>query len=127
MKRSKIKLAMVLLLPFMLSVLPVIPAQADLQVSGVFTDTLRVMGKGADHIVVGEEPMYVIPKVSRLRNRHGSKIDLDRLLTPCLARIKYAKRAKGVEKLPVVLYLKVIKVYSGATPKASLEKGDDSS
>ena len=28
----------------------------------VVTETLRVMGKGVDHIVIGEQPLYVVPE-----------------------------------------------------------------
>ena len=79
------------------------------------TQTLRIMGKGADHIVVGEKPLYVIPKISTITDINGSTIRLARLRTPCLAEVNYAHWMKGVKKLPVVLHLKVTKVYRGAS------------
>ena len=53
------------------------PKQEDLGV----TQTLRIMGKGSDHIVVGEKPLYVLPKISKITDRNGSTIRLGRLRT----------------------------------------------
>ena len=93
------------------------PKQEDLGV----TQTLRIMGKGADHIVVGEEPLYVMPKISIITDINGRTIRLARLRTPCLAEVNYARWMKGVKKLPVVLHLKVTKVYRGASVVESQE------
>ena len=79
------------------------------------TQTLRIMGKGADYIVVGEKPLYVMPKISTITDINGSTIRLGRLRTPCLAEVNYTHWMKGVKKLPVVLHLKVTKVYRGAS------------
>jgi len=87
------------------------PKQEDLGV----TQTLGIMGKGADHIVVGEEPLYVLPKISKITDLNGSTIRLARLRTPCLAEVNYVRWMKGVKKLPVVLHLKVKKMYRGAS------------
>ena len=94
------------------------PKQEDLGV----TQTLRIMGKGADHIVVGEKPLYVLPEISKITDMNGSTIRLARLLTPCLAEVNYARWMRGVKKLPVVLHLKVKKVYRGASAVESQEQ-----
>lgn len=85
------------------------------------TQTLRIMGKGTDHIVVGEEPLYVLPKISKITDLSGSTIRLARLRVPCLAEVSYARWMRGVKKLPVVLELKVKKVYRGASAVESRE------
>ena len=85
------------------------------------TETLRVMGKDADHIVVGEEPMYVVPEITRITSIYGTSINLNRLRTPCLAEVTYSNWWKGTDKLPVVLHLKVKRVYRGASSEASRE------
>ena len=59
------------------------PKQEELGV----TQTLRIMGKGVDHIVVGEKPLYVMPKISTITDVNGSTISLARLRTPCLAEV----------------------------------------
>ncbi len=87
----------------------------------VMTETLQVMGKGVDYIVIGEEPLYVAPEVTKITDRNGAAISLEKLRTPCLAEVTYARWMKGVEKLPVVVQLKVKKVKWGATNKESLE------
>jgi len=87
------------------------PKQEELGV----TQTLRIMGKGVDHIVVGEKPLYVMPKISTITDVNGSTISLARLRTPCLAEVNYVRWMKGVKKLPVVLHLKVKKMYRGAS------------
>ena len=94
------------------------PKQEDLGV----TQTLRIMGKGSDHIVVGEKPLYVLPKISKITDRNGSTIRLARLRTPCLAEVNYVHWMRGVEKLPIVLHLKVKKVYRGASAVESKER-----
>lgn len=94
------------------------PKQEDLGV----TQTLRIMGKGADHIVVGEEPLYVLPKISTITDLNGSTIRLARLRTPCLAEVNYTRWMRGVKKLPVVLQLRVTKVYRGASAVESQEQ-----
>ena len=94
------------------------PKQEDFGV----TQTLRIMGKGADHIVVGEKPLYVLPKISKITDLNGSTIRLARLRTPCLAEVNYARWIRGVKKLPVVLHLKVKKVYRGASAEESKEQ-----
>ena len=85
------------------------------------TETLRVMGKEVDHIVAGEEPMYVVPAITRITSLYGTSIDLNRLRTPCLAEVTYSNWWKGTDKLPVVLHLKVKKVYPGASSVESQE------
>lgn len=93
------------------------PTQEDLGV----TQTLRIMGKGVDHIVVGEQPLYVVPKLSKITDINGSTIRLASLRTPCLAEVNYTRWMRGVKKLPVVLHLKVTKVYRGASAVESRE------
>ena len=93
------------------------PKQEDLGV----TQTLRIMGKGADHIVVGEKPLYVLPEISKITDLNGSVISLARLRTPCLAEVNYIRWMRGVKKLPVVLQLRVTKVYRGASVVESRE------
>ena len=85
------------------------------------TEVLRVLGKGTDHIVVGEQRLYVIPGISSLVSTSGTSIELSRLRTPCLAEVSYVPAMKGVEKHPVVLRLKVKRVYSGANRQAAWE------
>ena len=87
----------------------------------VVTETLRVMGKGVDHIVIGEQPLYVVPEITKITSRYGTDIELRRLRTPCLAEVTYSRWYKGVKKLPVVLHLKVKKVYPGASAVESSE------
>jgi len=86
-----------------------------------FTETLRVMGKGVDHIVVGEQSLYVVPEITKIIGVYGTAIDLARLKTPCLAEVTYVRWLGGVEKQPVVLRLKVKKVFRGASSENSLE------
>jgi hypothetical protein len=81
----------------------------------VVTETLRVMGKGVDHIVIGEQPLYVVPEITKITSSYGTIIELSRLRTPCLAEVTYARWWKGTDKLPVVLHLKVKRVYRGAS------------
>lgn len=85
------------------------------------TEVLRVLGKGTDHIVVGEQRLYVIPGISSLVSTSGTSIELSRLRTPCLAEVSYVPAMKGVEKHPVVLHLKVKRVYSGASRQVARE------
>ena len=87
----------------------------------VFTETFRIMGKASDHIVVGEQHLYVVPEISKITSRYGTEIELRRLRTPCLAEVTYSRWYKGVKKLPVVLHLKVKKVYPGASAVESSE------
>ncbi len=87
----------------------------------VMTETLQVMGKGTDYILVGEEPLYVAPEITKITTRSGTAISLKRLRTPCLAEVTYARWMKGVDKLPVVLYLKVKSAKWGATSTESTE------
>jgi hypothetical protein len=89
----------------------------------VVTETLRVMGKGGDHIVVGEQHLYVVPEITKITSRYGTDIELRRLRTPCLAEVTYSRwyKGKGVKRLPVVLKLKVTKVYAGASSDNSEE------
>ena len=96
-------------------------AQAKSQADTAFTETLRVMGKGVDHIFVGEEPLYVVPEITKITNRSGATIDLAKLRTPCLAEVTYARWMRGVDKLPVVIHLRVKRVYRGSTAAYSLE------
>jgi hypothetical protein len=87
----------------------------------VMTETLQVMGKGTDYILIGEEPLYVAPEITKITTRSGTAISLQRLRTPCLAEVTYARWMKGVDKLPVVLYLKVKSAKWGATSTESTE------
>jgi len=87
----------------------------------VVTETFRVMGKGADHIVIGEQHLYVVPEITKITSSGGTAIELDRLRTPCLAEVTYARWWKGTDKLPVVLHLKVKRVYRGASSDESRE------
>jgi hypothetical protein len=96
--------------------------QPSKQAKLVDTEVLRVMGKGVDHIYVGEEPLYVVPEITKITNAYGSTISLGRLRTPCLAEVTYARWMEGVNKLPVVLYLKVRRVYRGATATGPQEE-----
>ena len=85
------------------------------------TETLRVMGKGADHIVIGEQHLYVMPEITKITSSYGTAIELGRLRTPCLAEVTYTRWLQGATKLPVVLHLKVKKVYRGASSDNSQE------
>jgi len=96
-------------------------AQPQKRSGMVMTETLQVMGKGTDYILVGEEPLYVTPEITKITTRSGTAISLKRLRTPCLAEVTYARWMKGVEKLPVVLYLKVKSAKWGATSTESTE------
>jgi hypothetical protein len=87
----------------------------------VSTETLRIMDKGVDRIYVDEQPLYVLPEITKITNRYGTTISLDRLRTPCLAEVTYARWMKGVNKLPVVVQLKVKRVYRNATASSSRE------
>lgn len=108
-----------------------IVGQADIVLAGqppartqgpeVVTETLRVMGKGVDHIVIGEQPLYVVPEITKITSSYGTAIELRRLRTPCLAEVTYTRWLQGAKKLPVVLHLKVKKVYRGATSSESTE------
>jgi len=87
----------------------------------VMTETLQVMGKGPDYILVGETSLYVAPKITKITSRNGTAISLKRLRTPCLAEVTYASWLPGVDKHPVVLELKVKRTKSGATSTESTE------
>lgn len=87
----------------------------------VVTETLRVMGKGVDHIVVGEQHLYVVPEITKITSSYGTAMELGRLRTPCLAEVTYSRWFQGASKLPVVLHLKVKKVYRGASSENSQE------
>ena len=87
----------------------------------VVTETLRVMGKGVDHIVIGEQHLYVVPEITKITSRYGTDIELRRLRTPCLAEVTYSRWYQGAKKLPVVLHLTVKKVYPGASSSQSTE------
>jgi len=87
----------------------------------VVTETFRVMGKGVDHIVIGEQHLYVVPEITKITSSYGTIIKLSRLRTPCLAEVTYSRWFQGAEKLPVVLRLKVKKVYRGASSENSQE------
>jgi hypothetical protein len=78
-------------------------------------ETLRVMGKGPDSIVVGEEHLYVVPEVTRITNASGAPMTLAGLRTPCQAEITYTRWKKGVKKGPVALHIHVVKEYPGAS------------
>ena len=79
------------------------------------TETLRVMGKGSDSIMVGEEHLYVVPEVTRITNPNGALMNLGSLRTPCQAEITYTRWMKGVKKGPVALHIHVVKEYPGAS------------
>ena len=79
------------------------------------TETLRVMGKGSDSIVVGEEHLYVVPDVTRITNPNGALMSLSSLRTPCQAEVTYTRWMKGVKKGPVALHIHVVKEYPGAS------------
>ena len=96
-------------------------AQPQKRSGMVMTETLQVMGKGTDYILIGEEPLYVAPEITKITTRSGTAISLQRLRTPCLAEVTYARWMKGVDKLPVVLYLKVKSAKWGATSTESTE------
>ena len=85
------------------------------------TEIFRVMGKGVDYIVVGEQSLYVVPATTKITDLNGTAIDLARLRTPCLAEVTYLRYYKGLEQQPVVLYLRVKKYYRGASSKISRE------
>jgi len=87
----------------------------------VMTETLQVMGKGPDYILVGEMSLYVAPEITKITSRNGTAISLKRLRTPCLAEVTYASWLPGVDKHPVVLELKVRRTKSGATSTESTE------
>lgn len=96
-------------------------AQSSKRAKLVDTEVLRITGKGVDRIYVGEEPLYVVPEITKITNAYGTTISLGRLRTPCLAEVAYARWMQGVEKLPVVVHLKVKRVYRGATAAGSQE------
>ncbi|MEJ2048130.1 MAG: hypothetical protein P8X92_10045, partial [Dehalococcoidia bacterium] len=85
-------------------------------------EILRVMGKGVDYIVVGEQPLYVVPEITKITGVYGTAIDLGRLKTPCLAEVTYVRWLEGVETHPVVLHLRVKKVFRGASSENSREE-----
>ena len=87
----------------------------------VETETLQIMGKGLDYILVGEQPLYVAPEITKITSRSGTPISLKRLRTPCLAEVTYTRWMKGVTKLPVVLDLKVKSTKVGASSSESTE------
>ena len=87
----------------------------------VSTETLRIMDKGVDCIYVGEQPLYILPEITKITNRYGTTIRLGGLRTPCLAEVTYARWMKGVDKLPVVVEMKVKRVYPNATASSSRE------
>lgn len=91
------------------------------QPKSVSTETLRIMDKGVDCIYVGEQPLYILPEITKITNTYGTTISLDRLRTPCLAEVTYARWMKGVNKLPVVVELKVKSVNRNATATSSRE------
>ena len=101
----------------------VLPGQppAGKQGPEVVTETFRVMGKGVDYIVIGEQPLYVVPEITKITSSSGTAIELGRLRTPCLAEVTYSRWLQGAKKLPVVLRLKVKKVYRGASSENSQE------
>ena len=88
----------------------------------VSTETLRIMDKGVDCIYVGEQPLYVLPEVTKIINKYGTTITFARLRTPCLAEVTYARWMEGVDKLPVVVELKVKRTFGNATATGSREQ-----
>jgi hypothetical protein len=101
----------------------VLPGQPPVGKQGpeVVTETFRVMGKGVDYIVIGEQPLYVVPEITKITSSYGTNIELRRLRTPCLAEVTYTRWLQGAKKLPVVMHLKVKKVYRGASSDNSQE------
>ena len=87
----------------------------------VMTETLQIMGKGLNYILIGEERLYVAPEITKITSRNGTVTSLKSLRTPCLAEITYTRWMKGVKKLPVVLELKVKSTKSGASISESTE------
>ena len=87
----------------------------------VETETLQIMGKGLDYILIGEQPLYVAPEITKITSRNGTAISLKRLRIPCLAEVTYTRWMKGVTKLPVVLDLKVKSTKVGASSSESTE------
>ena len=85
------------------------------------TETLQIMGKGLDYILIGEERLYVAPEITKITSRTGTAISLKRLRIPCLAEVTYTRWMKGVEKLPVVLELKVKSTKWGASSSESTD------
>jgi hypothetical protein len=86
------------------------------------TETLRIMDKGVDCIYVGEQPLYVLPEITKITNKYGTTIKFARLRIPCLAEVTYARWMKGVTKLPVVVELKVKRTFGNATATGSREQ-----
>ncbi len=85
------------------------------------TETLRVMGKGSDSIMVGEEHLYVAPEVTRITDPNGALMSFASLRTPCQAEITYTRWMKGVKKGPVALHIHVVKEYPGASASSPRE------
>ena len=114
-----------------LSLLLFIVGQAEIVLAGqpaagkqgpeVITETFRVMGKGVDHIVIGEQPLYVVPEITKITSSYGTDIELRRLRTACLAEVTYSWWYQGAEKRPVLLRLEVKKVYPGVSSDNSEE------
>jgi hypothetical protein len=90
-------------------------AQARREAENVDKQTVRVMAKGPDSIVVGEEHLYVVPKVTRITDSAGALMDLGSLRTPCQAEVSYTRWMKGIKKAPVALHVHVLKEYPGAS------------
>ena len=85
------------------------------------TETLQIMGKGLNYILIGEERLYVAPEITKITSRSGTAISLKRLRIPCLAEVTYTRWMKGVAKLPVVLELKVKSTKWGASSSESTD------
>ncbi|MFP3871097.1 MAG: hypothetical protein ACLFVT_09500 [Syntrophobacteria bacterium] len=95
--------------------------QAEKQQGMVYTETLGVMGKGTDHIFVGEQPLYIVPNITKIISYNGTTIGLARLMTPCTAEITYTMQLKDVDTWPVVLEMRVKRILPHATTAVSRE------
>jgi hypothetical protein len=121
------KICLVLALSLLLAAGQVMIGSAGQKTSGtqaklVSTETLRIMDKGVDCIYVAEQPLYIVPEVTKIINKYGTTIKFSRLRTPCLAEVTYARWMKGVTKLPVVVELKVKRTFGNATTTGSREQ-----
>ena len=121
------KICLVLFLSLLLAAGQVMIGSAGQESPGkqtklVSTETLRIMDKGVDCIYVGEQPLYVLPEVTKIINKYGTTITFAQLRVPCLAEVTYARWMKGVDKLPVVVELKVKRTFGNATATGSREQ-----
>jgi hypothetical protein len=110
----------ILVLSLLLATAPMEPTRAE-QVGShregdmAVKENLRIMGKGPDCIVVGEEHLYVVPERTRITDPSGALMSLASLRTPCQAEVTYTRWMKGVKKGPIALHIHVLKEYPGAS------------